>query len=155
MGRQAHVAIYGNVAMLRGHCPRCESLALVIDDAFACCGESAAGLVAERKKRISEPEFCRKRPGPQAREEILKDQENLCFYCDRRFGSHVVKGSRIVRLSVQWDHWVPYSFAADNRAGNFVAACQICNGLKSNLHFMSRDEARARIALAWQERGWD
>jgi len=40
----------------------------------------------------------------------------------------------------------------DNYPYNFVAACQICNGIKSNLMFVSVDAARVYIQSLWEAR---
>ena len=88
----------------------------------------------------------KRRPPPLwARRLQLAKQENRCFYCDWEFGSWVAKRSRPVRLRVVWDHWVPYAYLQANPALNFVAACQLCNGLKRSDMFESVEEARRII----------
>jgi hypothetical protein len=42
----------------------------------------------------------------------------------------------------------------DNRSINFVAACSICNGLKSSMMFQTEEEARVYIYEAWQRKGF-
>jgi 5-methylcytosine-specific restriction endonuclease McrA len=48
-------------------------------------------------------------------------------------------------LSPVWDHLVPYVYGYDNSDDNFVAACQICNNIKSSKLFSSLEEAREYI----------
>jgi 5-methylcytosine-specific restriction endonuclease McrA len=48
-------------------------------------------------------------------------------------------------LKVNWDHVVPFSYSQNNYAYNFVAACQICNGIKGSQMFKTLEEARIHI----------
>lgn len=74
----------------------------------------------------------------------------MCFYCDREFGSVVwVKRERTLR--VHWDHVTPYVHTFDNREVNFVAACQICNGWKSDKVFDTIEEIRGYLQRKWDK----
>jgi CRISPR/Cas system Type II protein with McrA/HNH and RuvC-like nuclease domain len=75
------------------------------------------------------------------RDYILKKQKNLCYYCGFKFGTLINKKEPLVWLKVQWDHIVPYSFGYNNDFDNFVAACQLCNKIKTDKIFDSPIEA--------------
>ena len=57
-------------------------------------------------------------------------------------------------LRVEWDHYIPYSYSQDNRVSNFVAACQICNRIKSSLMLPSAEEYRVHIQNKRVEKGY-
>ena len=144
MGRAQHYALYGNVAMQREYCIHCKQYAFVSDGKLACCG-SATDFDSNRTKRITEAQDRRKGPDAEERKTILELQGNRCLYCEQLFGSTIVKRDRLIFLKVNWDHFVPFSYSQNNYAYNFVAACQICNGIKSNLMFKTLEEARVYI----------
>lgn len=147
-----HLAYYGNAQITRAYCDDCENMALVIKNKLQCC-DRAYLRQPERMKRISEPWYGRRLPPKADREAILAAQMNCCFYCDRRFGSQVFRGARLVALRCVWDHQIPWIYSQNNSADNFVAACQICNGIKSDRVFASPDEARVHIQNRWIEKG--
>ena len=86
--------------------------------------------------------------------QILTAQENRCFYCARTFGVRIARGSRDVILRCEWDHQVPYAYAQNNMPENFVAACHVCNALKSSFLFRTVDEAQTFLALRWPAKGY-
>lgn len=143
--RKSHLAVYGNVGIIRAECPGCGDVSLVVDGRSACC----AGVVEDRPetwKRMVEPEFARKQPCASDKRVILSEQDNRCLYCEGRFGSHIWHKGKHVRLIVRWDHVIPFAFNGNNDGHNFAAACQICNAIKSDKIFTSLEEARAHIA---------
>lgn len=85
----------------------------------------------------------------------LEAQDWRCFYCERGFGAKVWRGSNFIELRVEWDHMVPYSFNQNNGASNFVAACRVCNALKSDRMFQSVDAAKVYLNAAWKEKGYE
>ena len=143
-----HLALYGNVKIQRGHCPDCDCTALVVGGCFACCDRLVAD-VPLKAKRMSEPEQRRKRPSLTERKSIVESQGNACLYCDRGFGSHVMRKGRLVRLRLVWDRVLPFAYSADNKPANFVAACHVCNGWKSDLVFQTLSEARVFLQARW------
>ncbi len=148
------IGLYGNVAIERTVCPKCSDWSLVLDGRTLCCDERLADTEPPEKfRRMSEPEFRRKIPRLKERQAILEEQGNRCFYCDRRFGSHVWRGLRRLVVRLAWDHLLPYSMTANNYAHNFVAACSICNGLKSNHVFHTIEEARIYVQAKAAEKG--
>jgi len=97
-------------------------------------------------KRMSQAADVRRQPTAEEKGLILELQENCCLYCQRRFDSAVIRKGKLSWLRVTWDHVVPFSYSQNNSAVNFVAACQICNGIKGSLMFVTIEEARVYIA---------
>ena len=94
----------------------------------------------------------RKRPATQTQDEILDEQDHRCLYCGLPFGTVVVRRGIPSLLSVEWDHYVPYSYQYGNRG--LVAACDVCNAIKHATQFESLEEARAAIKLRWKKLGY-
>lgn len=147
----AHFALYGNIGIIREQCPLCMSVALVIRGEFQCC-DFKMQITPRRVVRIVEPEFVRRTPGAEDKRSILERQKQCCFYCDRRFGSAVLRKNNLRILKVCWDHQIPWVYSQNNSAQNFVAACQICNGFKGNRCFAGPDEARSFIEGRWRQK---
>ena len=139
-----HYALYGNVAIPREYCPSCRQWALVIEGRLACCN-NPTDLGSRRTKRMSEAPDVRRQPTEEEKREILETQENRCLYCQKAFGSAVIRKEKLVWLRVTWDHLVPFCYSQNNYRYNFVAACQICNGVKGSLMFATVDEARTHV----------
>ncbi len=96
----------------------------------------------------------RKRPSKRRQSEMLELQKNKCLYCLMPFGSVVTRGGLRTILAVRWDHRIPFSISGSCSDFEFIAACQICNGLKGTKIFNSLREARdymeaRRIAKKW------
>lgn len=98
---------------------------------------------------MCEPAAVRKMPPLADRKRILREQGNLCLYCDRMFGSRITLRGRVVSLRLTWDHQVPWAYSRNNSAENFVAACHICNATKNKLMFGSLDEIREHCERYW------
>ena len=155
MGENIHIAIYGNQKMKRGYCPRCKKSALIIGGLLQCCETQVGGLSSvHRVKLMSQPAQRRKLPSLEERREIVEAQGNKCFYCEREFGTPFLKGHKhtLQFLNVTWDHLAPYSFAQNNQKQNFVAACQICNGIKGSMVFETISDARRYVQKKMERR---
>jgi len=59
----------------------------------------------------------------------------------------------VVSLRINFDHVVPFAYSQNNYRHNFVAACHICNSIKSSMMFNTLDEARAYIVATWVVKG--
>ncbi len=153
MGPKHGIAMYGSVGLQRGYCGRCECYALIVDGQLQCCD---AQVTTEPSDAYRMSEAAHNRKGPSARERyaILKNQENRCLYCLRRFGVTVFRGLNPIMLRVTWDHAVPYTYCRANPASNFVGACQVCNKLKSSSIFDTVDEVRLYVEIKWREKGY-
>lgn len=123
----------------------------MIDGHLACCGEPVEET-PRKAKHMSEPVFQRKGPSVAGRKSILAKQGNCCLYCERPFGSSVFYKGKPRKVVLVWDHLVPFAYAADNKDSNFVAACSLCNGFKSDKVFQTLEEARVYVYQMWSER---
>jgi 5-methylcytosine-specific restriction endonuclease McrA len=147
-----HHALYGNTSMRRVYCRSCRRWTLILQGLKACCDEPVEGEPNE-VKRMTQGERRRRLPPLTRRREIIAEQEGKCRYCDRLFGSVVELGPRVITIMLRWDHFEPWSYGWNNRAGNFVACCQRCNAMKSNRMFGSVDEVREFVASRWAAQG--
>jgi len=148
------VSLYGNVAIERGYCPDCESMAFIEKGRLACCGRAYGGK-ARRIKRETQPEQRRHRPSVDQQREILARQDCRCIYCGQPFGAMHWRDKKLLILTVEWDHDLPFCFSQNNDVSNFVAACQICNGLKSDHLFRGLEDAQAFLAVHRELKGYD
>lgn len=148
------LALYGNVALQRGYCSSCETYAIVRDGLLQCCG---APFDSKPKKfeRMSLPEAARKRPSKNAQSEILRNQNNCCFYCGVRFGSIRIRNGNPVIIKINWDHQLPFAYSQNNNASNFVAACHVCNGIKSDLIFQTVEESQIYLRDKRSQKGYN
>lgn len=98
----------------------------------------------------------RKQPSSKYQDEQLDRQRKRCFYCGLEFFEYVKneRTNKIIKLLVVWDHFIPYSWNEDNKDINFVASCQICNGIKSNKMFDTDDAARKYIIEKRKAKGY-
>jgi len=151
--KKDHIKIFGNVVMVSAYCPECQDEALIAQGEYTCCGASYEEKKLDKIVRESEPVNKRKILGRKSREEILAQQNFCCFYCDRRFGKTVYRKGKPIALKINYDHQVPFAYGQNNSADNFVAACHICNAIKSSMLFDSIDKARLHILAAWAEKG--
>lgn len=102
------------------------------------CGKSAKIPMAFRPKaitRVAGGTRKRKQPSSRRKMELLIEQDNRCAYCDCEFGSFVVYKRKVKQALCEFDHVIPRSHTESDSDDNFVAACSICNRLKSNLRF--------------------
>jgi hypothetical protein len=154
--RGAHKALYGSVLLTRVFCINCDGNALVVNGRANCCEKLVFEAPAEAlpAKRMSDAAAFRDKPSRAYCQKQLKEQDNRCFYCWLPFGVFVWRGQRRMRLRVEWDHWIPYDYSRNNRDTNFVAACHVCNRIKSCLVFDTVTEARVYINGKREEKGY-
>lgn len=151
---EGYLAVFGNIVIPRAFCSVCRRESLVQDGKMLCCGK-VAGNISDRFKVEVEKAFEKRRQLTKAKKkDILNEQNFSCFYCRRRFGSLAKRGKKLIRLRINWDHIVPYSYSFNNSAENFVAACHICNSLKSDYVFNSLEEAQVFLELRRAEKGY-
>ena len=129
-------------------------MSIILDGLRQCC-DRPVGAAPESLPivKVCEPFNQRKRPCRAAQAAILAQQEDLCLYCGSRFGEWQTRGGRSFRVRVAWDHNVPFAYSRDNAEQNFVAACYLCNSIKSSMMFQSLDEARVYILSRRQQMG--
>lgn len=151
--RSTVVSRFGSTSIARSWCPNCDSTAIVREGKFLCCGEPYDERGAVLTEQSVSTSGRRARPTAARQAELLAEQENRCLYCRNKFGEQIRYGTLSLRVSVKWDHLVPLAVSGDNRDSNFVASCQICNGLKSSSVFDTVGDARDFIAKR-AKRGW-
>lgn len=153
---QTHHALYGNVAILRGRCPECKANAFISDGEFQCCGLKTAEASATKLKRMSMHAGRKITPSKTLRDAALTRQSHRCFYCHFQFGDVVENKltSKVRVLRVDMDHVEPYNWQRNQVPDNFVAACQICNGIKGAALYASPDDARAYVQHRRGKKGW-
>ncbi len=148
------MALYGQVAIPRMFCEACQGTAFVLDNRLACCNKAMPNLDCHRRVRVSDVAMGRSGPSKKWREFILKMQEHRCYYCNRLFGGRVYRGTKEIRLKLHWDHVNPYVYSLNNRDQNFVAACHVCNGIKSAFVFNRLEEVLTYVQGKWEEKGY-
>lgn len=92
--------------MLKAYCPRCKGVAFILGGVFACCDLefNSEDELARRFKRECDCDPVRtKGPKKSIKEEILRIQEDRCFYCNQQLGGKSFGRS----LKLHWDHMVP------------------------------------------------
>lgn len=154
MKNKRHLAYYGTRSIPRGKCPTCRTTAVVLENKFKCCGERVELGVISKLKRMSDVAVGRKVPTKARQIELLNEQDYRCFYCTRKFDSVVYRGSKAIKLKLHWDHQLPYAYSMSNRDSNFVAACHVCNGIKSSFVYRTIEEARIDITERWCAKGY-
>lgn len=87
---------------------------------------------------------------PQAIYRQVEAQGHVCAYCLLPFGTRVRHHGRSHTQLPRGDHFVPYALAGRTREVNLVAACQACNGIKSDKVFEDINHAQ-RMILEWRE----
>jgi 5-methylcytosine-specific restriction endonuclease McrA len=97
----------------------------------------------------------RTRPNAEIKTQILLKQHGRCLYCDHPFNTAVRRGRKEVILRLHWDHFVPYAYAYSNAKANWVAACHVCNGIKSCRVFDTVRQAKEFILTRWIEKGYE
>jgi hypothetical protein len=85
---------------------------------------------------------------------VLGKQGHRCFYCELEFGSTYLHGGKERVRRINWDHFVPFAYLQSNPAANWVAACNVCNGIKHSRIFYDREEARQIISAEARSRGY-
>jgi len=151
--RKAHLALFGGIALKRGYCHFCRQMAIVQDGLLQCCDRPFEGRV-ETIKRVCEPSGSR-RLSAKAKKRILQEQDYRCAYCWKAFGSVVHRDGKKITLRVNYDHQVPYATVRETKEYNILAACHVCNGLKSDYRFETVDECALFLIDKRGEKGYD
>src|SRR3990167_3339930 len=147
---------YGGVCMPRVYCGRCKTTCFVIDGQRACCDEPVVEIRTEKKVRMSDGLSNRNRFSKSQIAALIALQDNRCAYCLYRFNSWQINQQtrKRLKLKIHIDHMIPWSYLATNE-GELVAACQICNSLKSNRVFDDFDSIRIFLREERWKHGWE
>ena len=130
-------AIYGKVKFNRHDCPSCGNSLLNKTLWFICdvCGYVDKDEPAQIYKIIVPPPGIRKVPSRFIQKELLKKQDNKCFWCGLLFGTVYWRNNKVRFLSMRWDHKIPFCYEQTNRDDNWAASCNVCNYFKYNKRF--------------------
>ena len=150
----SYTGIYGNIKIKKTYCKRCETTCFVIDGIKQCCDRPLNEKLTQVKKLEVAPIKKRFIPKKKERDYILFSQNEKCLYCDKPFGTLYERNDKVRKTKLNWDHFVPYSFSFDNRKINFVASCNICNGIKSNKMFDTLEEAKVYVEYRRKKKGY-
>lgn len=148
------MAVYGSVSLERGYCNSCQGMTIIKHGKYQCCDGLVEGLPT-KFERMSEPFFQRKTPTKFDKDRILRKQEDRCFYCNVTFGSFRYRNGLPFIVKIEWDHQLPFIYSQNNTAENFVAACHVCNGIKSSHVFQNVEEAQVYLAGKRKSKGYD
>lgn len=148
-----HIALYGSVQIQRVYCKQCETNAFVIKGLQACCDEPVKQQ-PKKFKIVSVNHGVRKKPSATVKAAILKIQDNKCLYCNKEFGTYYERYNKISRTKLHFDHLAPFSYTQNNTKYGFVAACHICNSIKSNKVFNTVEEVFHYVNYNRQKKGY-
>ena len=144
--------LYGGVSLFSELCPRCRYEAFVVNGKFVCCGRPVNDEATSWKRMsVAGKRRCL---SPVKRREIIAAQNGRCFYCLELFTDLLYRRGKLVHKSIHVDHWEPYAFSADNDMPNLVAACSVCNGIKSDLIFKDKHACRDYIKKQRRAKGF-
>lgn len=90
---------------------------------------------------------------PHLLDQKILEQNSLCIYCENEFASPVLVGGAVQFLKAVPDHFIPRAMRQNNSPENIVAACHICNGIKSDHIFDSIAETKTWLQSEWVRRG--
>ena len=142
---------YGKVIMFRTNCPKCEETLFEPNLDFKCdvCACQFQGIVTSLRTEVDRPR--RKKPSPKLQEQILDQQGSKCYWCNREFDTIYFRYNSVLKLSVNWDHVIPYVYSYSNADENFVAACSICNSFKSSKIFENDEQCKDYLKQRWDK----
>ncbi|MEE9214897.1 MAG: HNH endonuclease signature motif containing protein [Thermodesulfobacteriota bacterium] len=153
--KTGQVSIYGGIKLRKQYCSDCRGRAFVIDGILQCCDKEALQPTTEKLVRECTGDYRRRHIPKGRQQQILLEQENKCKYCELEFGSRIknLKTDKQVTLKITFDHVIPWSYSGTNKE-EIVAACQVCNGLKSNDFFDDIDSIKVELKNRRQNHGW-
>lgn len=148
---------YGKVALKRVFCNGCDSYTLVRDGKKICCGSpyyENYGEIVGFKRECEAPGGARS-CSPALRQRIIESQNHRCFYCDSMLSGYVKRDGQTIQLKTHIDHQVPWAWIKNTTEQNLVAACHVCNHIKSSLMFSTLQECKDYIAAQRLKKGYN
>jgi len=149
------MTLYGNVQIPKAYCKICKAWSFVVDKRLVCCDIPLKDNKPKIFLRVSEPDCKRKRISEHLKKKILKEQNNLCFYCESYIYGFTHRHGKRIKLRLHFDHQVPYAYSQNNNTENIVASCHVCNGIKSSFCFQTVEEAVIYIMGKREEKGYN
>lgn len=96
-----------------------------------------------------------KKPKAALRGQLLEAFDERCAFCDHRFGGVQTNANGRTEITfIVWDHLIPWSYLMTSPDDNWLPACPICNGIKSDAMFKNLAEARAFVQARRIVKGW-
>lgn len=142
--------IYGSIVLQYEACPRCGEETLLQDGKTTCCHVDLGVRPGDSYKFMLDGVGNRRRkPSPGKCQQILRDQEGRCLYCNRELEVFEIVRGRLRILRAEFDHVVPFAYSRRNDV--FAAACHECNHHKSDKIFNCLEEIQ-RYCQAYVER---
>lgn len=148
MNKKTMKAVYGKVALTRAYCVKCQCYAFVLDGKLACCNTPITKPETDIVKKMLQGSLRRELLSPNEKRKLLEMQKHKCFYCDCDLNSSWYMGGRMKvprKITIQYDHVVPWVFSNNDDLDNFVAACNVCNMIKKDRIFPTIDKLREWI----------
>lgn len=149
-----YVSVYGNQSLAKVYCPDCQRYAFLVDGIKQCC-ETEQEFNGTRYKIESSVQEKRRSLYKKRFLEKSIEQNGKCYYCEYPFSQAFIRKNKIIILRIEVDHFIPYSYNCNNKALNFVLACHICNGIKSNKFFNTKEEAQEYIWARRNEKKYE
>jgi 5-methylcytosine-specific restriction endonuclease McrA len=148
------MAVYGNITLERGYCDNCKTMTIIKGGKYQCCDDLVENIPTKFERMSMSPDG-RKTPTAAEKRKILNQQGTICFYCCVEFGSIRFRHGLPFFIKTEWDHQMPFAYSQNNSTENFVAACHVCNGIKSSHIFQTIEEARAYLTDKRKSKGYD
>jgi len=143
--------VYGNIVLYEIKCKLCKEKNLV-GDPYGCCPSCNKPF---KEEKINKTEIIvgskRMRPKKATKKRIKDEQDGHCYWCGRLFGEIYEKNNKIMRLRINYDHKIPFSFCKSNHEDNFVGACNVCNTFKSSMVFDDEKICRDYLLRKWDK----
>lgn len=143
---------FGNTAIQSAYCPNCDGIYFVIDGILQCCGAPYKSFQRKGIKVMS-PAYMKRKVDIQIKKKLYKQQEGFCFYCGREIGYYYTKHGKVYQTTVHYDHVVPFASSYNNHFDNLVAACSVCNSLKSDKMFKNMEQLRSYLHETTKAKG--
>ncbi len=145
--------VYGNVVLYEIICKHCKEKNLV-GNPFEKCSICKIQLTDKKIKNVKVIVTAKRknRVSAEVKKRIQKEQDGLCYWCDRPFGVPYIKNNKISKLKIHYDHKIPFSYTQNNEDDNFVGACNICNQAKSSFVYDNESDCKNYLKEKWEQK---
>jgi hypothetical protein len=130
--------VFGKTSFLRGYCWSCRSEAFIIDGLLSCCDLPFRENEVQRTIYVTQKAIKRKAISKKLRLQLIEEQNNRCFYCGCDLAGYYLRDDVVRKIRIHVDHVQPFSAVGDST--EMVAACNVCNLIKSNKVFGNMEE---------------
>lgn len=143
--------IFGTVNLYRIFCDFCNDFALVNSKDKTCpdCGTKLNQENIDKIRILSNKKRTDKLGSKKLKKNLIKKQNNKCYWCSREFGDFIIKNDKAIKLKFNFEHKLPFSYTHNNDIQNIVGSCHICNGFKSGKIFESEEDCKIYLERRW------